>query len=149
MMELGISPGGQFVLVVDSDCRRGRGVQSDLRAKGCYATFASSGQEALRFAREYEPDAVVSDWALSDMGGPELVRQIKSARFETKVILEKDDVDWRALRQAYEVAADDLLSRPELSEELLTSLKRPAPGPRNRRRNPVERIPVRPEPAGA
>jgi DNA-binding NtrC family response regulator len=144
-MKLGIGPDRHFVLVVDSDCRRGRDVQSTLKAMGCYAAFASSGQEALCFVREYEPDAVVSDWALSDMAGPQLAREIKCARFATKVILEKDEVDWRALRQAYEVAADDLLSRPQLGGQLLASLKRPADRRERRSQNSGERL--RPEPA--
>jgi CheY-like chemotaxis protein len=123
-MNIPLESGRHFVLVVDSDCHRGRRVQLDLKAKGCYATFVSSGQEALRFVRENEPDAVLSDWALTDMAGPELARQIKCARFATRVILEKDDVDWRALRQAYEVAADDLLSRSQSSGQVLSTLER-------------------------
>ena len=125
MLDIPMAPGRHFVLVVDHDPHRGRALLSKLRSAGCYVSWAVSGGDALQYIVENEPDAVVAEWALPDMSGPELARRIKTARFATKVILEKDGVDWRDLREAFEAAADDLLPLPPAVPPLLVSLERP------------------------
>lgn len=123
-MDLRISPGRRFVLVVDGDCHRARSRLSELRTSGCYAASAASGAEAVTYVIENEPDAVVSDWNLPDMSGPDLARRVKSARFATKVFLQKEGVDIRSLRQTLEAGGEDLLSRSSPIADLLRSLER-------------------------
>ncbi len=112
MMELEISPGRHFILVVDADAHRGRALAMDLRDAGCYAAFATSAAEALRYALENEPDAIVSGWELPDMAAVELCRRIKSARWETKVILHQEAAKPSSLRLALENGGEDVLSQP-------------------------------------
>jgi CheY-like chemotaxis protein len=116
----------QFVLVVDSDCHGGRSLLSELRSLGCYVSLASSGTEALQYVEDNEPDAVVADWNLPDMSGLELARRIKSMRFATKVVLEKEGADWRSLRQTLEVGGEELLSRPVSAATVLRRLEHSA-----------------------
>ena len=123
-MDLQISPGRHYVLVVDSDCYRARAMLSELRASGCYAATAVTGADALRYVIENEPDAVVADWDLSDMTGPEFARRVKSARFATKVYLHKARPDVSSLRQTLGCGGEDLLSRPSPIASVLRSLRR-------------------------
>ena len=111
-MDLQISPGRHYVLVVDGDCYRARAVVTELRTSGCYVATAVTGAEALRYVIENEPDAVVADWDLPDMTGPDFVRRVKSVRFATKIYLYKDRTDVSSLRQTLACGGEDLLSRP-------------------------------------
>lgn len=113
-----------FVLVVDSDPQRARSLVQHLRTGSFYAESSACGEDALKYAAENEPDAVVSDWRLSDMAGIEFTRRLKARSFPAKVVLLNDRADWRLLREAFEGGADDLLSRPVSTEELFRSLER-------------------------
>lgn len=126
-MTIVTGPRKEFVLVVDSNCHRGRSLMSALRSSGCYVSLASSGAEALKHVEENEPDSVVSDWSLVDMTGLELTRRIKSRRFETKVVLEKADGDWRSLRETLEVGGNELLAHPVSAAAVLQSLEQSPP----------------------
>lgn len=123
-MELEISPGRHFVLVVDGDVHRGRALVSELRTAGCYAASATSASEALRYVLENEPDAIVSEWELPDMAAVELCRRIKSARWGTRVILHHEAADSSALRRTLESGGEDLLSRPTSAKAVLGLLAR-------------------------
>lgn len=113
-----------FVLVVDSDCHRGRLLVSQLTDVRCYAARACSGEDALQFVRENEPDAVVCDWRLEDMSGLELLRRIKKESFQTKVLLAREQADWQLLRQTLASGGADLLGRPFSFDHLFRTLGR-------------------------
>ena len=105
-------PRKAFVLVVDSDCPRGRSLGSELRSLGYYVALASSGAEALQYVDENEPDAVALDWDCRDMPGLELARRLTTRSRKPKILVLKNEMDWRSLRHALECGGDDLLERP-------------------------------------
>jgi two-component system OmpR family response regulator len=113
-----------FVLVVDSEGHRRQALVGALRALGAYVGCASSGEEALRYVNENEPDALLSDWTLPDMEGLELARRITQGRFRPRFILQKEGADWRSLRETLECGGEDVLSYPFTMDELLRSLRR-------------------------
>ena len=123
-MTLVQSPRKEFVLVVDSDCHRGRALAAHLRALGYYAASFASGEDALKYASENEPDAIVADRHLSDISGAEFARRAKTQSFATKVILLSDHADWRVLRETLECGGEDVLMRPVSMEHLLSILGR-------------------------
>jgi len=123
-MTLVENPRKEFVLVVDSDCLRGRALLTRLRAIGYYVASFARGEDALKFAAENDPDAIVSEWSLSDMRGVELARRAKMQSFATKVILLSDQADWRALRETLECGGEDVVSRSVSMEHLLSILGR-------------------------
>ena len=114
-----------FVLVVDSDCHRARELASSLRTFGCYSASSTCGEDALRYVAENDPDAVIVAWDLSDLQGLELARRLKTGSFTPKVILVRDEADWKLLRRTMECGGDELLSRPLSMDQLLRIL---APG---------------------
>ena len=123
-MDLLMGSGRYFVLVVDSDSHRGRVRASQLRAIGCYAACSTTGEEAFKYIVDNDPDALLSDWDLSDMTGLELARRIKMGSPQMKIILQKERADWRTLRQALECGGDELLSRPFSTEHFVRMLGR-------------------------
>ncbi len=113
-----------FVLVVDSDCHRGRLLVSQLTNARCYAARAHRGQDALQFVRDNAPDAVICNWRLEDMSGLELLQRIKKESLPTKVILASEQADWQHLRQTLASGGEDLLDRPYSLDHLFRTLGR-------------------------
>lgn len=66
------------ILVVDDEQLVRRLFEAVLAHDGYFVTAAGTGRDALRLIRETVFDVVVLDMSLPDMGGPELVTQIKS-----------------------------------------------------------------------
>jgi len=123
-MDLAMSPGKHFVLVVDPNGHRGRALASELRSVGCYASVAGSGEEALGYSIENEPDAILSDWNLPDVPALDLARRLKALSSRTKILFQKNEADWRLLRQVLECGGDDLLCRPFSIGQLIRILNR-------------------------
>ena len=122
-MDLHRTPGRHFVLVVDSNSYRRRATLWELQARGCFTASASTGAEALTYATENEPDAVVADWDLSDTTGPELARRLKPASPATQIFLQKEEPDVRSLRETLVNGGEDLLPRHSALTAMLRQLE--------------------------
>jgi DNA-binding response OmpR family regulator len=109
---------------VDPDSRRARALASGLRSRGCYVASALSGEEALRYTAENEPDAILAEWDLPDLAGPEFARRVRIAGFAATVALLREGADWLHLRRTMECGGDDLLGRPCTLDQVVRSLCR-------------------------
>src|SRR5258705_12935483 len=70
----------EVVLLVDDIRDHAVNYEAALTRHGFTVRVATSGQEALRLARETPPDRAVSDLRLPDMSGCDLCREIKKPR---------------------------------------------------------------------
>lgn len=66
------------VLVVDDDEFQHKMVSRMLKDENYHLVFAAGGVEALRIMRKTRPDLILIDVMMPDMGGLELMRQIKA-----------------------------------------------------------------------
>lgn len=64
------------VLMVEDDLVIADILRIFLEDTGCRVVSAAEGQQALRLAREMEPDLITLDLALPDMDGREVLRQL-------------------------------------------------------------------------
>jgi signal transduction histidine kinase len=86
---------------------------------------ADNGPEALRLAAEFAPDAILLDVMMPDMDGYEVCRQLK-ANPETAggMVLFLSGMARLADRlKGYEVLADDYITKPFETEELLAKVR--------------------------
>ena len=85
---------------------------------------AKSGTEALALVREKKPHVVISDIVMPGMDGIELLRTVREASPETRVILLTNHADFQFARQAVNYNAFDYLLKSELrSADLLATLE--------------------------
>ena len=81
----------------------------------------STGIDALKIAREFQPDLIILDIMLEDMNGYDVCQQIRKEPLlrHTKIIM----VSAKAMKsdrlKGYQVGADDYLTKPFDGEELL------------------------------
>lgn len=102
------------VLVVDDD-ERSRGLlEVVLAIEGYDVMSADSGTRALALIEQHPPDAVVLDFIMPGMDGPELCARIRalpsSRRLPLLVLSGLDDPDAR--RTAAEAGADAFIVKP-------------------------------------
>lgn len=108
-----------LVLIVDDDTVFAQVIAGVLKGRH-ELEVASNGPEALRMAEELKPDAVLLDIEMPDMDGYEVCHALRS-RDETRelpVIMVSSHNDINSRLAAYEVGADDYVSKPIRAEEL-------------------------------
>lgn len=102
------------VLVVDDDERSRKLLEIVLAIEGYRVLSAASGQEALAAIERHVPDAVVLDFLMPGMDGPELCARIRALPLQRRlplvVLSGMDDPDAR--RVAGEAGADDFIVKP-------------------------------------
>lgn len=109
---------GARILVVDDEPRILRAVKTLLTRQGFGVTIASSGEDALQRAAETDPQLVVLDLSLPDIGGLEVCRRLREWSNAPILILSvrNEDIDKIS---ALDLGADDYLTKPFSSGELL------------------------------
>jgi DNA-binding response OmpR family regulator len=111
------------ILVVDDEMRLVRLVKTNLEAHGFEVSCAYDGNEALRKAAMENPDLIILDIILpGEFDGYEVCRRIRSFSrvpiiMLTARALEADKV------QGFDAGADDYLTKPFGSQELLSRVK--------------------------
>jgi two-component system KDP operon response regulator KdpE len=115
-------PGGHQVLIVEDDEAMRRFLRATLRVHGYRLHEATTAAEALVIARSRRPDLVVLDLGLPDADGTTVVAELRtwyqgpilvvSARHQ-----ESDKV------KALDLGADDYLTKPFGTDELLARLR--------------------------
>ena len=113
---------GDRVLVVDDEPSILRVVAANLRARGYEALTAASGASALTVAEKAQPDCIVLDLGLPDVGGLEVLRRLRTRATTPVVILTAVD-DERQRARALELGADDYVTKPFAMTELLDRVR--------------------------
>ncbi|WP_438990152.1 PP2C family protein-serine/threonine phosphatase [Lentibacter sp.] len=113
-----------LVLVVD-DSRLQRSIlRASLKKWGYRVAEVSSGDEALAFCENKQPDLVISDWMMPGMDGIEFCRRFKALdteRFGYFILLTSKS-DKSEIAQGLDAGADDFLTKPVSSAELRARL---------------------------
>lgn len=100
------------ILVVDDDTDVALGLMEVLNEQGYVADAAFNGQEALKKMASKTFDAVLLDIFMPDLDGLEVLRQLRSAGNDTKVLILTALNDERVAEKAMALGADDFLTKP-------------------------------------
>jgi two-component system, OmpR family, KDP operon response regulator KdpE len=111
-----------MVLVVEDDAQMRKFVRIALESHDYRVVEAQNGQEALRQASAYTPDAVLLDLGLPDMDGLAVAKQLRQwSTVPILVISARGQEDVKV--QALDGGADDYLTKPFGTAELLARLR--------------------------
>jgi two-component system KDP operon response regulator KdpE len=110
------------VLVVDDEPAMLRALRINLRVRKYDVTTASTGREALAEARRRPPDAVILDLGLPDVGGIEVIRELRGWSRAPVIVLSGRTGPGDKIA-ALDAGADDYVTKPFSMEELLARLR--------------------------
>jgi DNA-binding response OmpR family regulator len=125
-------------LVVDDEPPLVRLVGAYLEREGFSVSTATDGEEALRLAREREPDVVVLDLMLPGIDGIEVCRRIRafSDAYIVMLTARAEEVDKIV---GLSTGADDYLTKPFSPGELVARIRAMLRRPRGERNTPETR----------
>ena len=110
------------VLVVDDEEQIRRAIGRALTSRDYLVDLAADGEEALRIAKETEPDLVILDLNMPRLDGLSTCRQLRGWSSVPILILSvrEDEADKVA---ALDLGADDYLSKPFGTSELMARVR--------------------------
>jgi DNA-binding response OmpR family regulator len=116
-----ISPRSKVLLVAEDEETTGRLVCEALEENGYQTHWAKDGVDALNYILESRPDGVVLDLVLPKLHGYEICSMVRKSRSVqwTPIIVLSGCVGHRDKMQAFELGADDYVTKPFRIEELL------------------------------
>jgi len=119
------------ILVVDDDPRLIRLVREVLTAAGYGVVSRSAGDQAVQAAAVEQPDLILLDIVMKDFDGYQVCRRVREFS-NVPIIMLTARISETDLLAAFEAGADDYITKPFSSKELLARvravLKRSRPG---------------------
>jgi signal transduction histidine kinase len=128
MSEMGVgvpSRGHETILLVEDEADVRRLVRNVLEDYGYTVLEAKNGEDALRVAQTTQPlDLVLTDIVMPELGGGELVRELRARRSNVKVLY-MSGYPADALASSHELEAGaNLLPKPFTPDQLAWSVRR-------------------------
>jgi len=110
-------------LVVDDEPSLGELLSTVLRYEGWQVESALTGHAAIRAASSFNPDVILLDVMLPDLGGLEVLRRIRTAQPHVPVLFltAKDAVEDRVA--GLTAGGDDYVTKPFSLEEVVARLR--------------------------
>ena len=112
------------VLVVDDEPLIRRSLSEFLTLEGYAASSASNGQEALNLLKKNKADIILSDIQMPDMDGLALLKEIKTRKITTPVILMTGYGTIENAVAAIQLGAYDYITKPIIDNEIKILLNR-------------------------
>jgi two-component system KDP operon response regulator KdpE len=112
----------QRILVVDDEPQIRRVLYRSLQTHGYDVRVAADGESALQMFSDWPPDLVITDLAMSNMGGLELCRQLRT-KSEIPILVLSVKGEERTKVQALDAGADDYVTKPFGMDELLARIR--------------------------
>jgi DNA-binding response OmpR family regulator len=109
----------QRILVIEDETEMARGLKDILEFEGYEVATAENGREGLQAVGRREPDCIILDLMLPDIGGYEICEQIRQKKLNTPILmLTAKSQEYDKIR-GFKVGADDYLTKPFSVGELL------------------------------
>jgi two-component system KDP operon response regulator KdpE len=112
----------QRVLIVDDEVPILRAIRTNLEARGLEVTTSQSGEEALRFVVETNPDLVILDLDLAGESGREVLRRLR-AHCDVPIIIVSARTGDPERVLALDEGANDYLEKPFAMGDLIMRVR--------------------------
>lgn len=110
------------ILVVEDEQHLRNQLMAQLDKEGYAVAGAADGKEGWFLASEYPMDLAVIDLGLPELDGISLIKKIRAADFTFPIIILTARGRWQDKVEGLDAGADDYLTKPFSSEELLARL---------------------------
>jgi DNA-binding response OmpR family regulator len=110
------------ILIIEDEPKVARAITKSLEADHFAVDLAGDGEEGLQLLTEIDYDASVLDWNLPRLDGLALLRRLRKARSNVRVLVISARQDLSDRVCALESGADDFLAKPFACEELMARM---------------------------
>ncbi len=110
------------ILLVEDNEVAARSIELKLTAEGHNVFSTDLGEEALELVSLYDYDIVLLDLDLGDMGGLDVLRQVRLQKMRTPVIVVTATADVETKVSALCAGADDFITKPFHKAELVARI---------------------------
>jgi len=110
------------VLLVEDDPTTSRSIELMLTHANLNIYCTDLGEEGIDLAKLYDYDLILLDLNLPDMGGLDVLRQLRLARVQTPVLILSGEDATESKIRSFGFGADDYLTKPFHREELVARI---------------------------
>lgn len=110
------------ILIVEDDADLRGVLAAQLRAAGFVVDVSADGLEGLYFGEEFPLDLAIIDLGLPQISGLELIRRLRASGRGFPILVLTARADWKDKVEGLEAGADDYLTKPFHSEELMARI---------------------------
>ena len=110
------------VLLVEDDPTTQQSIKMMLEAAGMVVDATDLGEDGLEIGKLYDYDIIVLDLMLPDMDGMEVLRELRSAKVATPVLILSGLAESENKVKGLGTGADDYLTKPFNKDELIARI---------------------------
>lgn len=110
------------VLLIEDDLTVSRSIELMLTTVSINAYVTDLGEDGIDLAKLYDFDLILLDLNLPDMSGHDVLRKLRVGSVNTPVIILTGSDDSEDLLKSFGIGADDYLTKPFASEELIARI---------------------------
>lgn len=111
-----------LILIMEDDVSLAKGFEMVLSEEGYDVSLAETGQEALNEFGRKAYDLLVADLRLPDIDGMEVIRQVKTGRPETEVVVVTGYGSAETAVDAMKLGVHDFLSKPLTEDQIKAAI---------------------------
>ena len=110
------------VLLVEDDPTTSKSIEMMLTHANLNVYATDLGEEGIDLAKLYDYDLILLDLGLPDMTGHEVLRQLRTSRIDTPILILSGADDTESKLKGFGYGADDYLTKPFHREELVARI---------------------------
>lgn len=112
------------ILVAEDEPMLLKTIELKLKKEGYEVITTTDGREAITGIKQYDPDMVITDIMMPYASGLEIVSLIKQSGKKIPVIMLSAMEQEKVVMEAFELGADDYITKPFSLNELVIRVKR-------------------------
>ena len=112
------------ILITDDSKLLRKKLRAELELLGCEVVEAENGKEAIMQDLKEQPDGVILDIVMPEVGGIEALQVIKEVTPDIPIIMLSSAGTLQKLRQTLELGALDFIQKPYTTDQIRQAVER-------------------------
>ena len=111
------------LLIADDSKLLRKKLRDELEKLGCAVVAASNGKEAVAYDLEHEPDGIILDIVMPEVGGIEALQTIREVTPDVPVVMLSSAGTPQKLMQTLKMGAIDFIQKPYTHEQIVRAVE--------------------------
>ncbi len=111
------------ILITDDSRLLRKKLRDELEKLGCEVMEAANGKEAITIDLEHEPDGIILDIVMPEVGGIEALRVIREVSPDVPIVMLSSAGTPQKLMQTLKMGAIDFIQKPYTKEQIARAIE--------------------------